>query len=106
MPEPLTDRREIDARLQQRQGSRMPKAVWMEALGLQRLDACRCGRNVLTKQISHTEARELSAITVDEERVTRGTSVARARSGEIRVQALHSRRPQRAGANLIALAVQ
>lgn len=56
MTEQMTDRREIDARFQQRNGRAVPHAVWMESLLTQIRNAASYAFQALTKDVAYAES--------------------------------------------------
>ncbi|MNW18749.1 hypothetical protein D3C71_2184330 [compost metagenome] len=67
MPEPLADRREVDARLEQVNRRGMAQRVRVDPLLLQGASRGGTGRDVLVEQIPHAEASELATTPVREQ---------------------------------------
>jgi len=66
MAKPLTDRREVDSRLQQKDGGRMPQGMGMDPLLPQRSGCSGSGCDVLLEEVTNAEAGQLGALAVYE----------------------------------------
>ncbi|RXH38652.1 hypothetical protein XH99_00810 [Bradyrhizobium nanningense] len=68
MSKPLTDGREVDSRLQEKDGGRMPQGMGMDPLLLQRAGCSGSGCDVLLEQVTNAKAGQLVALAIHEER--------------------------------------